>query len=169
MIRIGNTLLDATLTRSGDVLTISMVSDMTLDALAALLAPGSAPNIRVLGEDGATTAIYQNHAVTALTVEAVGEARQVTATLQVEPIEQTAEDKLTEQLARQADVISQHDEALCEVAGMAADNLTLSDEAGAALVELAGMVAGLTERVAALETLHSAPNMADETMTGEVN
>ncbi len=164
MIRIGDTLLDATLTRSGDTLTVSMVSDMTLDALAALLDPGSAPEIRVLGEDGETAAIYQNHAVTALTIETVDDARQVTATLKVAPIEQTTEDKLTEQLARQADVISQHDDALCEVAGMAADNLTLSDEAGAALVELAGMVAELMERVAALEAL-SAPHTAN----GEVS
>ncbi len=151
MIKIGSTLLDATLTRSGDTLSISMVGGMTLDALAALLDPGSAPEIRVLGEDGETSAIYQNHAVTALTVEVVGEARQATATLKVAPIEQTEADKLGERLARQADVIREHDEALCEVAGMAADTLTLSDEAGAALVELAGMVAELTERVTALE------------------
>ncbi len=140
MIKIGSTLLEASLTRSGDTLSISMVGGMTLDALAALLDPGSAPEIRVLDEDGETAAIYQNHAVTALTVETVGEARQ-------------------------ADVIREHDEALCEVAGMAADTLTLSDEAGAALVELAGMVADLTERVGAIEALQAAPNTA----SGEVN
>ncbi len=169
MIRIGETLLDASLTRSGDTLTVSMVSDMALDALAALLDPGSAPNIRVLGEDGMTMAIYGNHAVTALTIETVGDARQVTATLRVAPMEQTAEDKLGEQLAKQAGILSEHDAALVEVAGLTATNGQMANDADAALIELAGMVAELMERVGTLEALHAAETETDTTTDGEVS
>lgn len=165
MIKINGTLLDASLMRSGDTLTVSMPSDMTLDALAALMDPGSAPEVRVLDEGGLTAAIYRNHAITSLTVEHVGDARQVTAELRVDPIEQTEADRLAEKLSRAEDIIGEHDAALCEVAGMAADGQTLGAEAGDALVELADMVAGLMERVGKLEAKH-AQDAADETQDG---
>lgn len=159
MIKINDILLDASLMLSGDTLTLSMVRDMpgegTLDELRKLLAPESAPQVRVLDEQGMTTAIYQNHAVTSLTLERADGGLRVTATLQVEPIEQTVADKLAEKLSRAEGIIGEHDAALCEVAGVAAEGQTMGSEAGAALVELAGMIAELMERVGALEAKHA--------------
>lgn len=161
MIKIGDTLLDASLTRSSDTLTISMVGSMTLDALAALLEPASAPEVRVLSDAGETTAIYKNHAVTALIIEVIDDTRQVTATLTVEPIEQTEADRLREQLERAEGILGEHDAALVEVAGMAADGQQLTGEAEDALIELAALYASLEERVAALEA-QSAPDETGE-------
>lgn len=126
-IRIGEQELEMlSLVQSGDRLTIGMVTDMSLDALAALLEPASAPEVRVLGEDGLTTAIYKSHAVTALEIRLINDARQVTATLQVEPIEQTEADALREQLAAQSSAIArQAEQATAQAQALSAQEAVL--------------------------------------------
>lgn len=105
-ITIGDTTYAAdSLATRGEALTIQMPrGDWTLDGLLAAIAPGSAPQVRVLDEDGVTTAIYAAHAVTELAYTAGG-ARVV---MQVQPIELTEADRLGEQIAAQARTISSH-------------------------------------------------------------
>ena len=55
------------ITARGEALSIQMPrGDWTLETLMEALAPGSAPQVRVLDEEGITTAIYAAHAVTEL-------------------------------------------------------------------------------------------------------
>lgn len=91
-----------------------------------MLNPETAPEIRVLDDEGGTAAIYRGHALTAVTIEP-GEPRRITATLQVQPIEQSDADKL-------------HEAALVEVADVAAESRQIGEESQAALIELAEMM-----------------------------
>lgn len=68
MIQINGNLLDASLVRSGDRLTLGMTGDQPIDELLAMLNPEIAPEIRVLDDEGGTAAIYRGHALTAVTI-----------------------------------------------------------------------------------------------------
>ena len=87
MIQINGNLLDTSLVRAGDKLTLGLTGNQPIDELLAMLNPETAPEIRVLDDEGGTAAIYRGHALTAVTIEP-GEPRRITATLQVQPIEQ---------------------------------------------------------------------------------
>lgn len=126
MIQINGNLLDASLVRAGDKLTLGLIGDQPIDELLAMLNPETAPEIRVLDDEGGTAAIYRGHALTAVTIEP-GEPRRITATLQVQPIEQSDADKL-------------HEAALVEVADVAAESRQIGEESQAALIELAEMM-----------------------------
>lgn len=139
MIQINGNLLDALLVRAGDKLTLGMTSEQPIDELLAMLAPEVAPEIRVLDDAGQTMAIYRNHALTAVTIEP-GELRRITATLQVQPIEQSDADKLHEELARLKTIVEEHEAALVEVADVAAESRQIGEESQAALIELAEMM-----------------------------
>lgn len=139
MIQINGNLLNTSLVRAGDKLTLSMTSEQPIDELLAMLAPEAAPEIRVLNDAGQTMAIYRNHALTAVTIEP-GEPRRITATLQVQPIEQSDADKLREELARLKNIVEEHEAALVEVADVAAEGKQLGEESQAALIELADLM-----------------------------
>ena len=139
MIQINGNLLDASLVRSGDRLTLGMTGDQPIDELLAMLNPETAPEIRVLDDEGGTAAIYRGHALTAVTIMP-GEPRRITATLQVQPIEQSDADKLHEELARLKTIVEEHEAALVEVADVAAESKQIGEESQAALIELADMM-----------------------------
>ena len=91
------------ITVRGEALSIRMPrGEWTLETLMEALAPGSAPQVRVLDEEGVTTAIYAAHAVTELTLM---QADAVRVGMQVEPLEQTQVDALSERMAAQARTI----------------------------------------------------------------
>lgn len=100
-IRINDTTYPADgITVRGEALSIRMPrGDWTLETLMEALAPGSAPQVRVLDEEGVTTAIYAAHAVTELALTQGGGVR---VGMQVEPLEQTQADALSERMAAQA-------------------------------------------------------------------
>ena len=139
MIQINENFLDASLVRSGDKLTLGLTGDQPLEELLAMLNPETAPEIRVLDDEGGTVAIYRGHALTAVTIEP-GEPRRITATLQVQPIEQSDADKLYEELARLKTIVEEHEAALVEVADVAAESKQIGEESQAALIELADMM-----------------------------
>lgn len=139
MLKINGNLLDASLVRSGDKLTLGMTGDQPVDELLAMLNPATAPEIRVLDDEGGTAAIYRSHVLTAVTIEP-GEPRRITATLQVQPIEQSDADKLHEELARLKTIVEEHEAALVEVADVAAESRQIGEESQAALIELAEMM-----------------------------
>lgn len=103
-IRINDTTYPADgITVRGEALSIQMPrGDWTLETLMEALAPGSAPQVRVLDEEGVTTAIYAAHAVTELALIQGGGVR---VGMQVEPLEQTQADALSERMAAQARTI----------------------------------------------------------------
>lgn len=103
-IRINDTTYPADgITVRGEALSIQMPrGDWTLETLMEALAPGSAPQVRVLDEEGVTTAIYAAHAVTEL---ALTKESGVRVGMQVEPLEQTQADALSERIAAQARTI----------------------------------------------------------------
>ena len=87
----------------GEMLTIQMPrGDWTLETLTEAITPGSAPQVRVLDDEGVTTAIYAAHAVTELAFTQTDGVRMV---MQVEPLEQTQADALEEQIAAQTRTI----------------------------------------------------------------
>lgn len=93
------------ITVRGEALSIQLRQDgRTLEELLAALAPGSAPQVRVLDEEGVTTAIYAAHAVTELALIQGGGVR---VGMQVEPLEQTQADALRERMAAQARTIGE--------------------------------------------------------------
>lgn len=93
------------ITVRGEALSIQMPrGEWTLETLMEALAPGSAPQVRVLDEEGVTTAIYAAHAVTELTLTQGGGVR---VGMQVEPLEQTQADALSERMAAQARTIGE--------------------------------------------------------------
>lgn len=139
MIQINENFLDASLVRAGDKLTLGLTGDQPIDELLAMLNPATAPEIRVLDDEGGTVAIYRSHVLTAVTIEP-GEPRRITATLQVQPIEQSDVDKLHEELARLQTIVEEHEAALVEVADVAAESGQIGEESQAALIELAEMM-----------------------------
>ena len=93
------------ITVRGEALSIQMPrGEWTLETLMEALAPGSAPQVRVLDEEGVTTAIYAAHAVTELALIQGGGVR---VGMQVEPLEQTQADALSERIAAQARTIGE--------------------------------------------------------------
>lgn len=98
------------ITVRGEALSIRMPrGDWTLETLMEVLAPGSAPQVRVLNEEGVTTAIYAAHAVTEL---ALTKESGVRVGMQVEPLEQTQADALSERIAAQARTIEEQAQQL---------------------------------------------------------
>lgn len=109
-IQVGETtLLCESVTANGTLLSLRLTATgRTLEELAAILE--GEPQIRVLGADGATQALYQSHALTALSMETVGGAQSVDVTMQVEPLTQTEADRLDERLdAQQARMEAQEE------------------------------------------------------------
>ena len=139
MLKINENFLDASLVRAGDKLTLGLTGDQPLEELLAMLNPETAPEIRVLDDAGQTMAIYRNHALTAVTIEP-GEPRRITATLQVQPIEQSDAEKLHDELTRLKTIVAEHEAALVEVADVAAESRQIGEESQAALIELAEMM-----------------------------
>lgn len=100
-IKINDTQLEATLAQTGDRLTLTLNTALPLDELAALFAPGSAPEIRVLDDGGLTAAIYSNRKIVEVAVHLDGVERHAVVALLIELIEQSMADKLQERLDAQ--------------------------------------------------------------------
>ena len=100
-IKINDTQFEATLAQTSDRLTLTLNTAQTLDELAALFAPGTAPEVRVLDYEGLTAAIYSNRKIVEVAVRIDGEDRRAVVSLQVEPIEQSVAERLQERLDAQ--------------------------------------------------------------------
>ena len=106
-IKINNTQLEAAITQSGDRLTLTLTQTaLPLNELAALFAPGTAPEVRVLDDAGLTAAIYSNRKIIELAVRIDGEDRRAVVALQVDPIEQSVAERLQEHLDAQEQTIT---------------------------------------------------------------
>ena len=102
------------ITVRGEALSIRMPrGDWTLETLMEALAPGSAPQVRVLDEEGVTTAIYAAHAVTELALTQGGGVR---VGMQVEPMEQTQANALGERITAQTRTIAAQQQQIEEQA-----------------------------------------------------
>ena len=98
----------------GEMLSIQMPrGDWTLETLTEAITPGSAPQVRVLDDEGVTTAIYAAHAVTELAFTQTDGVRMV---MQVEPLEQTQADALEERIAAQTRTIEAQQQRIEEQA-----------------------------------------------------
>lgn len=108
-IKINDKQLDATLSKTGDRLTLTLTdTDLKLDELAALFDPGAATEVRVVDDAGLTTAIYSHRRVIEVGAQLDGnDVRRVYISLQIEPIEQSAADILRERLDAQAEKLAQ--------------------------------------------------------------
>lgn len=113
-IKVGESIFEATMhTLAGDRLDIRInMEDMTLTDLIAAVPAGSEPEVRLLGEDGLTTALYAGRRVLEIGL-ADGAGKLV---LQVEPLTQSAADRLSEQQAAQAAEIARQARLLSEQA-----------------------------------------------------
>lgn len=129
-IKINDTQLDATLSKAGDRLTLTLTNaTLPLDELAALFDPGEAPEVRVVDDAGITTTIYSNRRVIEVSAQLDGgDVRRAAVALQVEPLEQSAADRLGEQIERQAAMIAQQGQTI------AAQQMTIDSQA-ATIVE----------------------------------
>lgn len=102
------------ITVRGEALSIRMPrGDWTLETLMEAIAPGSAPQVRVLDDDGVTTAIYAAHAVTELAFTQTDGVRVV---MQVEPMEQTQANALGERITAQTRTIAAQQQQIEEQA-----------------------------------------------------
>lgn len=97
-IQIGETtLMCESVSASGTLLSLFLTeTNRTLGELATVFE--GEPQIRVLGADGTTEALYQCYALTALSMETVGGAQKVSATLQADPVERTVAEELAERI-----------------------------------------------------------------------
>lgn len=113
-IKINDTQFEATLAQTGERLTLTLTDTaLPLDELAALFDPGSAAEVRVLGGDGMTSAIYSNRRVVEVGAQLdAGSVRSAFVALQIEPIEQGEADRLREQIERQAAMIAQQGQTI---------------------------------------------------------
>ena len=105
-IKINDTQFEATLAQSGERLTLTVHTALPLDELAALFALGTAPEVRVLDNDGLTAAIYSNRKIIEVAVRIDGAERRAVVSLQVEPIEQSVAERLQEHLDAQEQTIA---------------------------------------------------------------
>lgn len=97
-IQIGETtLMCESVSASGTLLSLFLTeTNRTLGELATVFE--GEPQIRVLGADGTTEALYQCYALTALSMETVGGKQKVSATLQADPVERTMAEELAERI-----------------------------------------------------------------------
>lgn len=157
-IRIGSTDFDARMHQmQGDRLEIyADMAGITLDALLAAVPAGSEPEVRLLGEDGLTTALYAGRKVMEIGLVDGGETGKIV--LMVEPLEQTEADKLRERQAVQDAAIAQHAEALRKQAETAEQQgATLAAAKAAARVAVASAADALdTSEIDAVRPLFDA-------------
>lgn len=117
---------------TGEILSVQLrLAGATLAELAALF--DGAPEIRALDAEGATAAIYRAHALTALTMETAGGVATASVTMQVEPLELTEADRLSERIDAQAkrldaqqqtgDVLARISRARVQTAGISANEV----------------------------------------------
>lgn len=140
------------ITVRGEALSIRMPrGDWTLETLMEALAPGSAPQVRVLDEEGVTTAIYAAHAVTEL---ALTQGDSVRVGMQVEPLEQTQADALSERIVAQARTIGEQQAHIEEQAQQLSGQAALL---GAARVAARRTVAADTDAMTADELAACTP------------
>ena len=131
-IKINDTQFEATLAQTGERLTLTLTDTaLPLDELAALFDPGSAAEVRVLGGDGMTSAIYSNRRVVEVGAQLdAGSVRSAFVALQIEPIEQGEADRLREQIKMQAATISRlQTDSASKDAQIAAQQSTLDHQA----------------------------------------
>lgn len=105
-IKIGSTIVEnANITSSIGLLGINYTTDMTLAALASMYDVQNAPEVSFLNEDGTTSAIYTNHNLMSIAMNAIGGKNVVDVVLKVSPVELDEATVLNEKIAAQAEEI----------------------------------------------------------------
>ena len=118
-----------------------------LSAIYAALAEES--EVRRIGEDGCTAAIWRCRRLESIAVSAGADPR-VTVTLGVSPMTQGEAERLDEQIAAMRNRMDETDGALAELGGMASAREEENDDTLAALAELGALAAQLADSVDAL-------------------
>lgn len=148
-IKIGSTIVEnANITSSIGLLGINYTTDMTLAALASMYDAQNAPEVSFLNEDGTTSAIYTNHNLVSIAMNAIGGKNVVDVVLKVSPVELDEATVLNEKIAAQAEEI----EALKAQLSDAQARVTVIEETPAADTSaLEARVADTEEALAAIE------------------
>lgn len=162
-IKIGSTIVEnANITSSIGLLGINYTTDMTLAALASMYDVQNAPEVSFLNEEGTTSAIYTNHNLVSIAMNAVGSKNIVDVVLKVSPVELDDATVLNEKIAAQAEEIktlkAQLSDAQARVATVetnvadTADRVTAIEETPATDTSaLEARVADTEEALAAIE------------------
>lgn len=108
IIKVGDISYEATLTRQRDTLTITQLTDKTLEMLEAEFSPEVATEIRVSKKDGPTEAIYKNLDILNMQLkkDKATSSRWVSVTMRIEQITQSEADALRELVELQRETIS---------------------------------------------------------------
>ena len=148
-IKIGSTIVEnANITSSIGLLGINYTTDMTLAALASMYDAQNAPEVSFLNEDDTTSAIYTNHNLVSIAMNAIGSKNVVDVVLKVSPVELDEATVMNEKIAAQAEEI----EALKAQLSDTQDRVTVIEETPATDTSaLEARVADTEEALAAIE------------------
>ena len=136
------------LCEAGERLTVVLAGGT--DELAAIYAAmAEESEVRHIGEDGCTAAIWRCRRLKSIAVSAGAEPR-VTVHLGVTPMTQGEAERLGEQIAAMRSRMDETDGALAELGGMASEREAESGDTLAALAELGALAAQLADSVDAL-------------------
>lgn len=157
------------LCEAGERLTV-VLSGGTDELAAIYTALAEESEVRRIGEDGCTSAIWRCRRLESIAVSAGAEPR-VTVTLGVTPMTQGEADRIGEQIAAMRSRMDETDGALAELGGMASEREAESSDALVALAELGTLTAWLADCVDSLSARVNALLCADvptgETTDGE--
>lgn len=165
----GNDYPMLSLCEAGERMTTLLTGGM--EELAAIYAAlDEETEVRRIGEDGCTAAIWRCRRLESIAVSAGAEPR-ITVQLGVEPMEQGEADRIGEQIAAMRSRMEETDGALAELGGMASAQEAESSDALVALAELGTLTAWLADCVDSLSARVNALLCADvptgETTDGE--
>lgn len=157
------------LCEAGERLTV-VLSGGTDELAAIYTALAEESEVRRIGEDGCTSAIWRCRRLESIAVSAGAEPR-VTVTLGVTLMTQGEAERLGEQIAAMSSRMDETDGALAELGGMASEREAESGDTLAALAELGALAAQLADSVDALiarvDAMTGGNAPAEETESGE--
>lgn len=157
------------LCEAGERLTV-VLSGGTDELAAIYAALAEESEVRRIGEDGCTAAIWRCRRLESIALSAGAEPR-VTVTLGVTPMTQGEAERLGEQIAAMRSRMDETDGALAELGGMASEREAESGDTLEALAELGALAAQLADSVDALiarvDAMTGGDAPAGETASGE--